>query len=49
VRLELRHPDADRLRRALAALGIEAAVASAEGAGLGAVLTTPKGEIRLES
>jgi Glyoxalase-like domain len=49
VRLELRHPDAERLRRTLATLGIEAAVASAEAAGLRAVITTPKGEVRLES
>ena len=48
VRLELRHPDADRLRRALAALGVEAAVATAESAGMRAVMTTPKGEVRLE-
>jgi hypothetical protein len=49
VRLELRHPDADRLRHALAALGVEAAVATAESAGMQAVMTTPKGEVRLES
>jgi glyoxalase-like protein len=48
VQLELRHPDADRLRRALAALGVDATVASAETAGMRAVMTTPKGEIRLE-
>jgi hypothetical protein len=48
VRLELCHPDADRLRRALAALGIESTVASADAAGMRAVIRTAKGEVHLE-
>jgi hypothetical protein len=48
VRLELCHPDADRLRRALAALGVEATVATAESTGIRALIRTPKGEIRIE-
>jgi catechol 2,3-dioxygenase-like lactoylglutathione lyase family enzyme len=47
-RLELRHPDADRLRRALATLGIEATVADAETAGIRASIATPKGDVRLK-
>jgi hypothetical protein len=47
-RLELRHPEGERLRRAFGALGIDATVTSAERAGMRAVMTTPKGEVRLE-
>ena len=47
--LEVRHPDPERLNRLLATLGIDSAVARAETAMLGAVLATPKGEIRLVS
>jgi hypothetical protein len=48
VRLELRHPDAERLQRTLATFGIQAAVERADAAGMRAVMTTPKGEVRLE-
>ena len=43
------HSDPERLQRLLAALGIEAAVTRAPAAVLGAVITTPNGEIRLSS
>ncbi len=46
---EIRHPDPERLQRLLATLGIQAAVARADTAALGALLATPNGEVRLGS
>jgi hypothetical protein len=49
VRLELRHPDAERLQRTLATLGIDAAVESTDAAGMSAIITTLRGEVHLAS
>jgi hypothetical protein len=46
---DVSHPDPERLQGVLAALGIEANVTRAPVAALGAVITTPNGEIRLGS
>jgi hypothetical protein len=46
---EVRHPDPERLGRLLGTLGIETTVTQAPSAGLGAVLATPNGEVRLAS
>jgi len=49
VSISLRHPDPDRLQRTLATLGIHATIDRGDSPGVEAVLTTPKGELRLSS
>lgn len=48
-RLELRHPDPDKVQTALAVLGLDSTVLLADHPGLAAHLATPQGTVVLES